>query len=121
MSSESRKRGRIVRAVIALILIAGLLLSLIWTDKINRKLGLVPAADSAQNEQQTPDTGTVTELGDDLNVHFVDVRQGDACIIEFPDDKKMLIDAGENNKTDKTALLNYIEENIKDAEGNNIK
>lgn len=120
MSSESRKKGRIVRAVIALILIAGLLLSLIWTDKINRKLGLVPAADSAQNEQQTPDTGAVTELGDDLNVHFVDVRQGDACIIEFPDDKKMLIDAGENNKTDKTALINYIEENIKDAEGNSI-
>ena len=119
MSSEGRKRGRIVRAVIALILIAGLLLSLIWTDKINRKLGLV-ADDSVQNGQQTPEPGTVTELGDDMNVHFVDVRQGDACIIEFPDDKKMLIDAGENNKTDKTALLNYIEENIKDAEGNSI-
>ncbi len=122
MSSESRRKGRIVRAIIALVLISGLLISLIWTDQINRKLGLVPIEDSTKNEQPapTPDTGTVTRLGDDLNVHFVDVRQGDACIIEFPDDKKMLIDAGENNKTDKTALLNYIDEHIKDAEGNTI-
>ena len=47
---------------------------------------------------------------DGLLVHFVDVGQGDSIIIEFPDNKKMIIDAGPSGSA--TKLLDYIDNNI---------
>lgn len=54
----------------------------------------------------------------DLTVHFIDVGQGDSCFIELPDGRTMLIDAGkkEYGKT----VESYINENIKDDNGNAI-
>lgn len=62
----------------------------------------------------------VVYVNDGLSVHFVDVGQGDACIIEFPDNKTMLIDAGENHKSSKDALLAYIKDNINQPSGEDI-
>lgn len=42
----------------------------------------------------------------DLKVNFIDVGQGDSIFIELPNDKGMLIDAGENSEADK--VINYI-------------
>ena len=67
------------------------------------------------------DEPEVAEIVSELNVHFLDVGQGDSCIIELPDGKKMLIDAGENKKASKQAILGYIEENIKSADGKTIE
>ena len=55
----------------------------------------------------------------DMKVHFIDVGQGDSILIELPDDKIMLIDAGANSGEDKLiAYLNSIfsERNDKDID-----
>lgn len=43
---------------------------------------------------------------DTLNVHFLGVGQGDSIFIELPDEKTMLIDAGENYHGE--GIINYI-------------
>ena len=43
---------------------------------------------------------------DTLNVHFLDVGQGDSIFIELPDEKTMLIAAGENYHGE--GIINYI-------------
>ncbi len=53
-----------------------------------------------------------------MNLHFVDVGQGDACVVELPDGRNMLIDSGEKDSKDK--LIHYIDENVKDDDGKTI-
>ena len=48
-----------------------------------------------------------------LKVHFIDVGQGDSCVIEFPDGRNMIIDAGDNKKEVKSKLKSYIDNNIR--------
>ena len=42
----------------------------------------------------------------ELTLHFIDVGQGDSILINFPDDKVMLVDTGPNNSNEK--LLQYL-------------
>ena len=50
------------------------------------------------------DLSMIDENG--LSVHFIDVGQGDAIAIKFPDGKKMLIDSGKSQSKDK--LIDYL-------------
>lgn len=52
---------------------------------------------------ESVDTPTIT--GDNLYVHYIDVGQGDAILIEY-NDYHILIDAGENNQGD--TVTNYL-------------
>ena len=122
--SENGGNNWAIRIGLAVVLVAALLISLIWTNTINEKFGLTKTQESVSLEKDDysgTKTEEILELGGDLNVHFVDVGQGDACIIELPDNRNMLIDAGDTHTENKTRLIEYIEENINDENGEDIK
>lgn len=43
----------------------------------------------------------------ELRVHFVDVGQGDCTILEFPDGKTMIVDAGDTGISSRRAVISY--------------
>lgn len=43
-----------------------------------------------------------------MRVHFIDVGQGDCTLVELPDGKIMLIDGGNGDETNTTALMRYL-------------
>lgn len=104
---------------ITIVLVVGVLLgvSLLFENQINLALGL-EKIEKTEYEGTTAGDIRKKSVAGDLNVHFVDVGQGDACIVELPDGKKMIIDGGEKDAKD--ALLGYIDENITDKDGNKI-
>ena len=51
-----------------------------------------------------------------LVIHYIDVGQGDSIAIEFPDNKKMLIDAGKEKNS--SQLLKYLKQKVFDDDEN---
>lgn len=47
--------------------------------------------------------------GGEMRVHFIDCGQADACFIQLPDGKSMLIDAGDNKRDSYNAVIEYID------------
>lgn len=107
----------LIRILIVLIVGAALGVSMLFETQINAALGLTKITESDYSGDVNSGIVQTSTVGD-LNVHFLDVGQGDACIIEFPDNKKMLIDAGKNGNGN--TIISYINDNIKDADGNTI-
>lgn len=117
---------------IFIVVLVGVLLAVsvfLFEDRIDSALGFnalsehtdengAQSGDSQNQDSQEGSSETGGSAKEDLNVHFVDVGQGDACIVELPDDKTMIIDGGDRDAKD--ALLDYIKQNIKDDEGNTI-
>ena len=62
------------------------------------------SAGSANSFDLLPDGGNGV-----LNIHFVDVGQGDCIIIEFPDGKTMIIDAGNDYTKVETKIADFTE------------
>lgn len=116
--SSAKKTRWGVRILIVLIVGACLGVSLLFEDKINYTLGLKSINETVYGGPTSDSLTTVRSIND-LNVHFVDVGQGDACIVELPDDKNIIIDGGDDDAKDK--LLSYISENIKRDDGSAIE
>lgn len=111
---KAKKKNRHIAARIAALVILAIILavSLIWQDNINRALGLKKQTVN-DYDGMSADEVISTTIGGDLNLHFVDVGQGDATIIELPDSKKMIIDGGKDKEKQK--LLEYIPKNIQNG------
>lgn len=105
MANKKKNGHWAVRIVLMVIVTAMLGISLIFEKQINKALGW-----AKEELPPTAEHPAVTE-SINLDVHFVDVGQGDACILELPDDRIMLIDSGESDSEDK--LIKYIDENIR--------
>ena len=61
-----------------------------------------------------------TALNNDFIVHFVDVGQGDCIMLELPDGKKGIIDAGDDNKETEEHLVEYAKQNVFDGTSDNV-
>lgn len=96
------------RALIFVVITLLIVVGFFFEDKINRAVGLI--TDKAITTVKTPDGTVVESLDGSLKVHFIDVGQGDACIVQLPDERTMLIDAGENDAKVKTKLKDYIDD-----------
>lgn len=108
----------------ALVVIAiALAVSMAWSRDIELKLGLlyyVSAADVDEKDIVVIEQKNGVRVSADggraeLNVHYVDVGQGDCTVIEFPDGKTMVIDGGENNKKTETAIQTFIDETFDES------
>ena len=62
-------------------------------------------ADTLNVSIKNTEYGNVVSAGD-LEIHYIDVGQGDSIAIRFPDDQTMLIDAGDSKA--KKQLINYL-------------
>jgi len=47
-----------------------------------------------------------------LDIHFIDVGQGDAAVIRFPDERIMIVDAGTNTRESRDAFSHYLRTHI---------
>ena len=65
-----------------------------------------PVDDKQKVQMKEVEETTQVNANDKLQIHYIDVGQGDAIFIELPNDRTMLIDAGESYKAD--IVLNYI-------------
>lgn len=89
-----------VRRWLYILLICSLLLSAVSCEALGAPSSLMP--------EETAATGAAMSVEGTLQLHFFDVGQGDAALIQFPDGRNALIDAGPNASADE--LLQYLRE-----------
>ena len=112
-SKKFNKRSAIfIIAVIAILAIAAVIVYFVAPD-IFGKLAPSPGGDTSA------DDGPPLAAGEgELQVHFMDVGQGDSILILFPDGKDMLIDCANFNNASsyRTKILAYIDNYVTDGQ-----
>ncbi len=134
-SSSSKKKQSfpkdIVYIIVIAVLVVALLVSLFKGEELKAILGLDGAFTPSTPEEPTPDnpkiyTSVLSGVGNVtlptefdgnscLEVHFVDVGQGDAIVVMFPDGKTMLIDSGSGtsvNAAVRDSYMTYLSDNL---------
>ena len=103
-SKKSNKRSAIfIIAVIAILAIAAVIVYFVAPDIFGKPAGDGPTLVAGEGE---------------LQVHFMDVGQGDSILILFPDGKDMLIDCANYNNASlyRTKILAYIDNYVTDGQ-----
>ena len=102
-SKEEKARLKKIKLGVFFVITIILAVSFLFTSQIE---GLLNTNTQAQTESTT-----LEEIGEGgLKVHFIDVGQGDSAVVELPDNKILMIDAGPKKSSE--ALINYLENTI---------
>lgn len=107
-SARKNPKGFII-AVVAIVLVIAIALSVIYfafPDTWNVLVDMVMGDTTNDKPSNSPDS-TLTIGEGELVVNFIDVGQADCAIIQFPDDKTMIIDGGD--KSSKNDVLNAMD------------
>lgn len=122
-NSKNKKGLLLIIAVVLVIVIAAVVIGLYFgaPDIFEKGLNFI----TGNGDPSTPDSGgsgeglppvVITE--GELQVHMIDVGQGDCILILFPDGKEMLIDCGYfyGGNTVKNETLSYLDKYITDGQ-----
>lgn len=120
-----RKNKSIIGIFLLIILAVVLALSMTWSRDIELSLGLCYYVDSdgnrvdvsvvkSQSNTQVKLQASGSSANGTLTVNFVDVGQGDCCIIEMPSGDFIIIDGGENKSSVRSSIDTFIENNLPD-------
>ena len=102
-TKEERIKIKKIKLGIFFVITVLLAVSFIFTSQIEGLLNT--------NTQKQTESTTIEQIGEDgLKVHFINVGQGDSAVVELPDNKIMMIDAGDKDAKD--TILNYLDDVI---------
>lgn len=118
--SSAKLSKNVIIAVIAIILILAVALTVIYfaAPSVFDRIAAF-FTQSNENKGENPGGGSALQRGEgDLQIHFVDVGQGDCILILFPDGKDMLIDCANYNNSSEycTETLDYIDDYVTDGQ-----
>lgn len=112
----------IIIAIVAIVLIIAITMVILYFSAPETFDAIAaffkPEGSSSTGGGGNTDTPPLERGEGDLQVHFIDVGQGDCILILFPDGKDMLIDcANYNNSSDyRTETLDYIDDYVTDGQ-----
>lgn len=117
MTASKKRTRNLIITLIVIVLIAAIVAVIIYfaaPEFFDKLLGKI---DPSGDDSKTPPTVLAPGEGE-LQVHFMDVGQGDSILILFPDGKDMLIDCANYNNSSayRTETLAYIDTYVTDGQ-----
>lgn len=102
MASKKRNKTLKIKLIAFVVLVVVCAVALVFTNPIEKAFKIGPYTANA-----SVDVSVVNAC--DLRVHYINMGQADATLIELPDGTKMLIDAGNSKDEDGTGFFAYLE------------